>query len=129
MVLQIPFLYAFYKVLSVTVEMRGASWLWVPDLTQPETLAIHILPIILVISQFAQQKMTPNPGADQSTQKMMMFMPLLFGYMFYFASAGLVLYWLTGNFVGIIQQWLLNRGGPPPAVVDVKPTPKKKSRN
>jgi YidC/Oxa1 family membrane protein insertase len=129
MVLQIPFLYAFYKVLSVTVEMRGASWLWVPDLTQPETLAIHVLPIILVISQFAQQKMTPNPGADQSTQKMMMFMPLLFGYMFYFASAGLVLYWLTGNFVGIIQQWLLNRGGPPPAVVDVKPTPKKKSRN
>jgi YidC/Oxa1 family membrane protein insertase len=129
MLLQLPFLYAFYKVLAVTVEMRGASWLWVPDLTQPETLAIHVLPVILVVSQFLQQKMTPNPGADQSTQKMMMFMPLLFGYMFYFASAGLVLYWLTGNFVGIIQQWLLNRGGPPPAVVDMKPTPKKKSRN
>ncbi len=59
----------------------------------------------------------------------MMFMPLVFGYMFYFASAGLVLYWLTGNVVGIVQQWLLNRGSPPPAVVDVKPASKKKSRN
>ncbi len=111
MLLQLPFLYAFYKVLAVTVEMRGASWLWVPDLTQPETLAIHVLPVILVVTQFLQQKMTPNPGADASTQKMMMFMPLLFGYMFYFANAGLVLYWLTGNFVGIAQQWILNRGG------------------
>ncbi len=129
MLIQLPFLYAFYKVLSVTIEMRGANWLWVPDLTQPETLAIHVLPILLVITQFVQQKMTPTPGVDPTQQKMMMFMPLLFGYMFYFASAGLVLYWLTGNFMGIGQQWLLNRGAPPPAVVDVKPIPKKKSRN
>jgi YidC/Oxa1 family membrane protein insertase len=129
MLIQMPFLYAFYKVLSVTIQMRGASWLWIPDLTQPETLAIHMLPVILVVSQFLQQKMTPSPGMDPSQQKMMMFMPLLFGYMFYFASAGLVLYWLTSNFVGIFQQWILNWGAPPPQVVDVKPTPKKKSRN
>ncbi len=129
MLIQMPFLYAFYKVLAVTIQMRGASWLWVPDLTQPETLAIHVLPVILVVSQFLQQRMTPSPGMDPSQQKMMMFMPLLFGYMFYFASAGLVLYWLTSNFVGIIQQWILNWGAPPPQVVDVKPVPKKKSRN
>ncbi len=75
--------------------------------------------------------MTPAAGVDPSQQKMMMFMPLLFGYMFYFASAGLVLYWLTGNFMSIIQQWLLNRANPAPApaVVDVKPAPKRKSRN
>ena len=60
---------------------------------------------------------------------MMMFMPLMFGYMFYFASAGLVLYWLTSNVVGIAQQWILNRARQPPPVVDVKPVPKKKSRN
>ena len=46
MLLQLPFLYAFYKVLAVTIEMRGASWLWVHDLSQPETLAIHLLPVI-----------------------------------------------------------------------------------
>jgi YidC/Oxa1 family membrane protein insertase len=128
MVIQLPFFYAFYRVLSVSIEMRGASWLWVHDLSQPETLPIRMLPVILIVTQFLTQKMTPQPGVDASQQKMMMFMPLVLGYMFYFANSGLVLYWLTGNLVGIVQQVLLNRGGTPPAatVVDVKPTPKKK---
>jgi YidC/Oxa1 family membrane protein insertase len=69
MVLQIPFFIAFYKVFSVSVEMRGASWLWVTDLSQAETLAIHLLPIIMVASQFVMQKMTPTPtGGDPSQQ-------------------------------------------------------------
>ena len=127
--IQLPFLIAFYKVLSVSIQMRGASWLWVTDLSQPETLAIHILPVILVITQFLTQKMTPNPGVDPSQQKMMLFMPLVFGYMFYFYASGLVLYWLTGNLVGIVQQWLLNRGSQPPPPGDPKPPPKKKNRN
>lgn len=128
MILQIPFLYAFYKVLSVSIEMRGAHWFWVADLSQPETLAIHILPILLVVTQFLTQRMTPSPGMDPSQQKMMMIMPLVFGYMFYFASAGLVLYWLTGNVVGVAQQWLLNRSMPAP---EAPPAPlvKKKGRN
>src|SRR5579885_404135 len=130
MLLQIPFFYAYYKVLQVAIEMRGASFLWVHDLSQPETLAIRILPVILVITQFVSQKMTPpSPGMDPAQQKMMMFMPLLFGYMFYFASAGLVLYWLTSNVVGIVQQWLLNRGTPAPVVDIPKPPAKKKNRN
>ena len=61
MLIQLPILYAFYKVLSVTIELRGAHWLWVTDLSQPEQLAIHILPIMMVITQFIMQKMTPNP--------------------------------------------------------------------
>jgi YidC/Oxa1 family membrane protein insertase len=75
--------------------------------------------------------MTPSPGMDPSQQKMMMLMPLMLLYMFYFANAGLVLYWLTSNVVGIAQQWILNRLSPPPAaaVVDVKSSPKKKNRN
>jgi YidC/Oxa1 family membrane protein insertase len=105
--------------------MRGANWLWVHDLSQPETIAIRILPILLIITQFLSQKMTPSPGMDPAQQKMLLIMPLALGYMFYFSSSGLVLYWLTGNLVGIAQQWLLNRGAPPPAVVNVKPTPKK----
>jgi YidC/Oxa1 family membrane protein insertase len=126
MLLQLPFLWAFYKVLGVAIEMRGSHWLWVSDLSQPESLAIHLLPLLLVATQFLMQRMTPQPGVDPAQAKMMMFMPLMFGYMFYFASAGLVLYWLTGNVVGIVQQWLLNKTMPAPAVT--APVPIKKGR-
>jgi YidC/Oxa1 family membrane protein insertase len=126
MVIQLPFLIAYYTVLGVAIEMRGASWLWVHDLSQAETLAIRVLPVLLVVTQFLQQRMTPSPGMDPAQQKMMMFMPLVLGYMFYYQSAGLVLYWLTGGLVGIAQQWLLNRGTPTPAVTVISPPPKKK---
>jgi YidC/Oxa1 family membrane protein insertase len=126
MIIQLPFLIGYYTVLKLAIEMRGASWLWVHDLSQAETLAIRILPVLLVVTQFLQQKMTPTPGVDPAQQKMMMFMPLVMGYMFYYQSAGLVLYWLTSGVVGIVTQWLLNRGAPPPAVVVASPPQKKK---
>ncbi|MGD0298574.1 MAG: membrane protein insertase YidC [Bryobacteraceae bacterium] len=129
MFIQIPILYAFYKVLTVTIELRGAHWLWVTDLSQPEQLAIHILPIVMVITQFIQQKMTPNPSVDPSQAKVMQFMPLMFGFFFYSMSSGLVLYWLTSNLVGILQQWLVNRHMPMPAPVAApKLAQKKKPR-
>ncbi|HEX5430950.1 MAG TPA: membrane protein insertase YidC [Bryobacteraceae bacterium] len=128
MLIQLPFLYAFYKVLEISIELRGAPFLWVHDLSQPETLPIRMLPVILVITQFMTQKMTPSPGIDPSQQKMMLFMPLVFGYMFYFLSAGLVLYYLTSNLVGVAQQWFLNRTTPAPELPPA-PVPKKKSRN
>jgi len=115
MIIQLPFFYAFYKVLSVSIAMRGAEWLWVTDLSQPEQIPIRILPIAMIISQFIMQKMTPATGGDPSQQKMMMFMPLVMGFMFYGFSSGLVLYWLTGNVVGIGQQWFFNRGVTVPA--------------
>jgi YidC/Oxa1 family membrane protein insertase len=127
MLIQLPFLVAFYKVLGVTIELRGASWLWVHDLSQPETLAIRLLPLILMATQFLQQKMTPQPGVDQSQQKMMMWMmPAMMCYIFYFLSSGLVLYYLTSNLVGIAQQVILNRATPAPIPVEVKLAPKKK---
>jgi YidC/Oxa1 family membrane protein insertase len=128
MILQLPFFFAFYAVLGVAIQLRGAHFLWVTDLSQQESLPIHVLPLILIATQFLTQRMTPSPGVDPAQQKMMMVMPLVLGYMFYFASSGLVLYWLTGNVVGVAQQWFLNRGTPKPApkVVDVKPIPKKK---
>ena len=90
--------------------MRGANWLWVSDLSQPETLPIHILPIVMIASQFLMQKMTPPAaGGDPNQQKMMMFMPLIFGFMFYNFSSGLVLYYLTSNLVGIAQQFFFNK--------------------
>ena len=128
MFVQLPILYAFYKVLTVTIELRGAHWLWVTDLSQPEQLPIHLLPIIMVVTQFIMQKMTPNPSMDPSQAKMMQFMPLMFGFFFYNISSGLVLYWLTGNLVGIAQQWVINRMMPPPPPPPApKPVAKRKS--
>jgi len=110
MALQIPFFIAFYKVLSVSIEMRGASWLWVSDLSTYEHLPIHVLPVIMIVSQFVQQKMTPTSATvDPTQQKMMLFMPLVFGFMFYNLPSGVVLYYLTSNLVGIAQQWFFNK--------------------
>src|ERR1017187_1076940 len=108
MLLQIPFFFAFYQVLKVSVEMRGATWLWVTDLSQPEHIAIRILPVVMIVSQFVMQKMTPQPAGDPNQQKMMMFMPLIFGFMFYNFPSGLVLYYLTSNLVSMGQQWFFN---------------------
>jgi len=125
MLLQLPFFIAFYKVLSVAIELRGAPWLWVRDLSQPEHLPIKVLPLVMIASQFYLQRMTPTASPDPQQQRIMMLMPLMLGFMFYQASSGLVLYWLTGNLVGILQQWVINRMGPAPAAVPT-PAPKKK---
>ncbi len=125
MLLQIPFFIAYYKVLSTAIEMRGASWLWVGDLSRHDLL--YILPIVMMASQFLMQKMTPSTSADPAQQKMMMFMPIMFGVMFIKAPAGLVLYWLTGNLVGIAQQSIFNKIFPAPAPANV-PAVKKPGR-
>lgn len=107
--LQMPFFFAFYKLLTVAIEMRHAEWLWVSDLSNPETLAIRVLPLAMVATQFWSQALTPTPAADPTQARLMKFMPLLFGFIFYQFQAGLVLYWLTTNCVGIGQQLLLNK--------------------
>ncbi len=107
MLLQIPFFIAFYTVLTVAIEMRGANWLWIKDLSHYDPF--YILPIAMVVAQFVQQKMTPNPSADPSQQRMMMLMPLVFGFMFMTAASGLVLYWFTSNLVGIVMQFFINK--------------------
>jgi YidC/Oxa1 family membrane protein insertase len=118
MLVQLPFFIAFYNVLSIAIEMRGAHWLWVTDLSQPEHFTIRALPVLMVAAQFAMQKMTPTPGQDPTQAKMMLVMPLVFGYMFWSMPSGLVLYWLTSNLVGIAQQWFINQSmpAPPPEV-------------
>ncbi|MDE0261716.1 MAG: membrane protein insertase YidC [Bryobacterales bacterium] len=107
--LQMPFFFAFYKLLTVAIEMRQAEWLWVSDLSNPETLAIRVLPLAMVATQFWSQSLTPTPTGDAMQARMMKFMPLVFGFIFYQFQAGLVLYWLTSNCVGIAQQLVLNR--------------------
>jgi YidC/Oxa1 family membrane protein insertase len=115
LLIQMPFLYAFYRCLTIAIELRHAPWLWVRDLSAPESLPIHLLPIILVVTQFLSQKMTPAAGVDPNQQKMMLIMPVMFGFMFYYLSSGLVLYYLTGNLVAIAFQLIINRFMPTPA--------------
>ncbi|MCS7024911.1 MAG: membrane protein insertase YidC [Bryobacteraceae bacterium] len=117
MALPIPFLFAFYKVLTVAIELRGASWLWVPDLSQPETLSLRVLPLATIATQFQLQNMTPSTGLDPAQQRIMKLMPLMFIFLFWNVASGLVLYWLTGNVIAIVQQWFFNRTISKPAPV------------
>ena len=119
MIPQFLILFAYYRVLNVAIEMRGAHWFWITDLSQPEKSWLHILPLLMVVTQVVLQKMTPNTSTDPTQQRMMMLMPLMMIFFFYSASSGLVLYWLTGNVVSLIQQWFFNRAfhiSPAPAL-------------
>ena len=127
MLLQIPFFIAFYKVFTVSVVMRGATWLWVTDLSQEEHLPIKLLPIIMIVTQFLMQKMTPQANVDPNQQKMMYMMPLIFGFMFYQLPSGLVLYYLTSNLVNMGQQLFFNHTDTARAAVASVQPPKKKN--
>jgi YidC/Oxa1 family membrane protein insertase len=106
-VIQIPVFIALYWVLLSTVEMRNAPWVgWVHDLASPDPF--FILPVLMTASSLFQVWLNPTPP-DPMQAKMMWFMPLAFGVMFFFFPAGLVLYWLTNNILSIAQQWLINR--------------------
>jgi YidC/Oxa1 family membrane protein insertase len=106
--IQMPLLFAFFGMLPKVVELRHASWFWLPDLTAADPW--HILPIVMVVSQFLVQFYTPSPGVDPQQQKMMAFMmPAFSGYMTWNYASGLALYWSVGNLIGIAQQAVMNR--------------------
>ncbi len=104
---QIPVFIALYWVLLASVEMRNAPWiLWVQDLATPDSWLI--LPLLMMGTMWIQYKLNPTPP-DPVQAKVMMLMPLIFGVMFFFFPAGLVLYWLTNNILSIAQQWYVTR--------------------
>lgn len=129
MALQIPFLYGFYNVLNQAIELRHAPWtLWIKDLSAPDRLPVFgyhipVLVILMIVTTFVLQKMTPMATADPAQQRMMMIMPLFLGVMFYNFASGLVLYWLTGNLVGLAQQTIINRKMPGPQNVQAARRP------
>ncbi|SUO97721.1 membrane protein insertase YidC [Suttonella ornithocola] len=107
MLLQIPFFIAFYYMLAESVELRQAPWiLWIHDLSVKDPY--FVLPIINMILMFVQQRLNPPP-TDPMQQKVMMMLPLIFGFMFMWFPSGLVLYWTVSNAFGIIQQWVMIR--------------------
>ncbi|MBO0721197.1 MAG: YidC/Oxa1 family insertase periplasmic-domain containing protein, partial [Blastocatellia bacterium] len=116
MLLQFPFFMAFYAVLTVSIEVRNAPFFgWLKDLSSPDPF--WILPIIMCITMVLQQALTPNPSADPVQKKVGYFMPLIFTWFLKSAPAGLVLYWMVSNLVGVVQQVIINRLNPtkPPA--------------
>src|SRR5260370_875820 len=106
--IQMPLLLAFLGMLPKLIELRQATWLWLPDLTATDPW--HILPILMVASQFLVQYYTPSPGVDPQQQKMMAFiMPVVSGYMAWTYSSGVALYWLVGNLISIATQAIMNQ--------------------
>ena len=115
MLLTMPILYAFYNLLSGSIELRGAPFFgWIHDLALHDPY--YITPVLMGATMAWQQRMMPST-ADPVQQKMFMFMPLLFTFMFLWAPSGLVVYWLMSNLMAIGQQYVTNRmiGNPRPA--------------
>jgi len=125
--LTLPVLFAFYALLGQAIELRGAEfgW-WVKDLSQPDPF--YVFPILVVVTMVWQQKLTPA-AMDPTQQKMMMFMPVMFGFIFLTTAAGTVLYWFVSNLWAIGQQyfttWLIG----PPVVPTVRPAAEKRLKN
>ena len=108
LVIQMPFLFAYYRMLNVAMDLRHAPWMWVHDLSAPDPW--HILPIAIIVTMFLMQRMTPQAGMDPKQQKMMnIMMPGMLGIMSWNLPAGLGLYWSAGQLIGIVQQSVMNR--------------------
>jgi YidC/Oxa1 family membrane protein insertase len=120
MLLTFPVLLAFYSLLSEAIELRGAPFIWwIKDLAAADPY--YVTPILMGASQVLQQKMMPMTGADPVQQKMMLFMPIIFTFLFLTSPAGLALYWFASNVLVIAQQVMTNKMiGPPGATVKVK---------
>ena len=109
LLIQMPFLFALYRAITISLDFRQASFLWIPDLSAAEPYLIHILPILMTGTMVILQLVTPAPSADPLQRKMMAIgMPLFMLYILWSAPSGLVLYWLVGNIVGFSQQFLIN---------------------
>jgi len=126
MLLQIPVFFGFFSMIQSAIELRGARFLWIPDLSQTDTLFIipalgfipffgipgvglpfNLLPLFMGATMLWQSHMTPpSPGMDPSQQKIMRYMPLMFLAFLYNYSAGLTLYWTVQNLLTILQTYL-----------------------
>ena len=110
LLIQLPFLWAFYSMLGNAIELRQAHFFWIHDLSSPDKL--YILPVLIVLSTFYMQRLTPSAGMDPAQQRMMtLMMPAMLGFFSWSLPSGLSLYWTMGNVIAIIQQSIMNRTG------------------
>jgi YidC/Oxa1 family membrane protein insertase len=132
LLVQIPIFFGFYNMLNRAVELRNNGFLWVQDLSQPDTVArvagvpINILPLVMAVTMFAQMKLTPKAG-DPMQQRIMMFMPLIFIALCYNYAAALALYWSVQNLFSIVQLYV-TRDKNPVTVERVEPPSTRKAK-
>jgi YidC/Oxa1 family membrane protein insertase len=120
MLLTMPVLIAFYALLSGAIELRGAPFFgWIQDLSLHDPL--YITPVLMGVTMVWQQRLAPAAGADPAQQKMMMFMPVVFTFMFLWAPAGVAVYWLMSNLWAIGQQYATNYLIGPPTIRNPRP--------
>jgi YidC/Oxa1 family membrane protein insertase len=108
LLIQMPFLFALYRAITISLDFRQATFLWLPDLSGGDPF--HILEILMAGTMIVLQLITPAPSADPLQRKMMAIgMPIFMLYVLWGAPSGLLVYWLVGNIVGFTQQFLINR--------------------
>jgi len=132
MMVQIPIFFGFYSMLGTAVELRNSKFLWVNDLSQPDTVfhlasfPVNILPLVMAGTMLWQMSLTPKTG-DAVQQRIFMFMPLIFiAFCYNFASA-LALYWTVQNLFSVVQLYL-TRNQPIPALTKIAPPADLKGR-
>jgi YidC/Oxa1 family membrane protein insertase len=107
LLVQMPLFFAYFRVLQNAVELRQSHWFWLTDLSQPDPT--HVLPILIILTMFLTQFITPSPQMDRSQQLMMAFMmPVFFGFILWHYPAGLALYWGTSNIMYLAMQFGIN---------------------
>ncbi len=130
LLIQMPFLFALYRAITISLDFRQATFLWLPDLSAGDPF--HILEILMAGTMIVLQLITPAPSADPLQRKMMAIgMPVFMLYVLWGAPSGLLVYWLVGNIVGFSQQFLINHltrseGDEQPPTENKVPAPKKK---
>lgn len=124
LILQIPVFFALYQALSRSLLLKGAKFLWIKDLTEPDKLfmlknnlpiignEINLLPILMAVVMFLQQKLslkTASPSQKEQQQMMMVLFPILFGFIFYSFPSGLVIYWFINSLLTFVYQWKVSK--------------------
>ena len=108
LLLQMPLFFAYYRVLLNAVELRQAHWFWLHDLSMPDPL--HLLPLLIILTMFLVQFITPSPGMDPMQRRMMaIMMPAIMGFTLWHFASGLALYWITGNIINLLMQVGINK--------------------
>jgi YidC/Oxa1 family membrane protein insertase len=108
LLIQMPFFFALFRAITISLDFRQASFLWMPDLSATDPL--HLLPVMMAASMLVVQLVTPQPSADPLQRKMMaVVIPAVMLYALWSAPAGLLVYWFVGNIVLFAQQMLINR--------------------
>lgn len=126
--IQMPIFFGLYTAFQTTVELRLHSFLWIADLSAPDTIfhlggfPVNLLPILMGLSMWQSMRMTPNPSTDSSQKTIFLMMTLLFPVICYPMPAALTLYMTIQNLLTILQTWLTKEE---PDVVVIEPTPKK----